>query len=187
MPSRVRGNNNEGRQAGNTSKTKNALNQADSCIHHWEKDAHIRDGMKHYQAFRDKDSRSDGDEIMEDQQEDDEGAGSNEGTVQEIPQIQKRGGGANQSGPKKKQKTNDRQDGPQGAAGDKTRVPKKGQTVQWKTIQGFVEGEAVEVVYEEKTVEGKSAKGSKEDPRVVLKSSSTGKIAVHKPEAVYFD
>ena len=45
----------------------------------------------------------------------------------------------------------------------------------------------VEVVYEQKTIEGKSVKASKEDPHVVLKSSSSGKIAVHKPEALYFD
>ena len=43
-----------------------------------------------------------------------------------------------------------------------------------------------EIAYEEKEVEGKKVKASKEDPRIVLKSESSGKVAIHKPEAVYF-
>ncbi|KAF2261896.1 hypothetical protein CC78DRAFT_535271 [Lojkania enalia] len=48
-------------------------------------------------------------------------------------------------------------------------------------------GEAVEAVYEDKTIKGKMAKGNEKDPWMMLKSSSSGKIVVHKPEAVYFD
>ncbi|KAF1939246.1 hypothetical protein EJ02DRAFT_352694 [Clathrospora elynae] len=112
-------------------------------------------------------------------------------TPQDDHQGKKRGRGANANvaSPKKKQKSNGggRRDEPIGAAGDKTRVPKKGQKVQWHSLPGYINGEVVEVVYEEMEVDGKSVKASKEDPRVVLKSGSSGKICVHKPEAVYFD
>jgi hypothetical protein len=42
------------------------------------------------------------------------------------------------------------------------------------------------VLYENKEVAGQKAEASKEDPRLVLKADSTGKLAVHKPEDVYF-
>ena len=110
------------------------------------------------------------------------------GSAQEDHPGKKRGRGANAEAPSKKQKSaGGKHDEPIGAAGDKTRVPKKGQKVQWHSLPGYVDGEVVEVLYEEKTVDGKSVKASKEDPRVVLKSESSGKICVHKPEAVYFD
>jgi len=66
-------------------------------------------------------------------------------------------------------------------------VPQKGQKVQWHSLPGYIDGEVVEVVYNETKVEGKKIKASKEDPRVVLKSASSGKVCVHRPEAVYFD
>lgn len=66
------------------------------------------------------------------------------------------------------------------------RLPKKGQTVHWKALPGWVEGTCVEIVRENKEVEGKSVKAKRDDPRIVMKSKN-GKIAVHKPEAVYFD
>ncbi|KAK4988087.1 hypothetical protein LTR50_004203 [Elasticomyces elasticus] len=71
-------------------------------------------------------------------------------------------------------------------AGSKGRLPKKGQRVQWKSLSGYVDGEVVEVATEEKEVDGKKVNASEDDPRVVLKSISSGKIAVHKPEAVFF-
>ncbi|KAI1328960.1 hypothetical protein F5Y16DRAFT_419201 [Xylariaceae sp. FL0255] len=67
------------------------------------------------------------------------------------------------------------------------RLPKEGQHVSWKALQGFVEGEVVEILREAKEVDGKSIKANLSDPRIVLKSSSSGKICVHKPEAVYFE
>ncbi|KAF2187128.1 hypothetical protein K469DRAFT_738308 [Zopfia rhizophila CBS 207.26] len=70
----------------------------------------------------------------------------------------------------RKQKSSSNKDEPQDTAGDKTRA-----------LPGFVDSEVAEVVYEEKPVEGKSVKRSKEDPRVVLKSSSSSMIVVHKP------
>lgn len=66
------------------------------------------------------------------------------------------------------------------------RLPAKGQTVHWKALPGWVEGTVVEVVYENREVEGKTVKAKQEDPRIVMKSKN-GKIAVHKPQAVYFD
>lgn len=42
-------------------------------------------------------------------------------------------------------------------------------------------------MYEEKEVDGKKIKASKEDPRVVLKSDASGKICVHKPAVVYWE
>ncbi|KAK7542419.1 uncharacterized protein J3D65DRAFT_613732 [Phyllosticta citribraziliensis] len=76
---------------------------------------------------------------------------------------------------------------PPAEQGSKDRLPKEGQNVHWKALPGYVEGEVVEIVDEEKEVEGKQVKGSKGDPRIVLRSKSTGKICVHKPEAVFFD
>ncbi|KAL6721967.1 hypothetical protein ACLMJK_001072 [Lecanora helva] len=67
------------------------------------------------------------------------------------------------------------------------RLPQPGVTVSWKALPGWVEGTVVEIVREKKEVEGKSVKAKHDDPRIVMKSSSSGKIAVHKPEAVYFD
>ena len=67
-----------------------------------------------------------------------------------------------------------------------SRLPDKGQTVKWKALPGWVEGEVVEIVRENKEVEGKQVKGKEDDPRIVMRSKN-GKIAVHKPEAVYFD
>jgi hypothetical protein len=111
----------------------------------------------------------------------------------------KRGRGqASQNGANKSQKTNSG-DGqqtvgskhdkaePPAAQGSNDRLPEKGQKVVWKALPGWVNGELVEIVYEEKDVQGKHVKGTKEDPRLVLKSDSSGKICVHKPDAVYFD
>jgi hypothetical protein len=143
---------------------------AKDCTQHWEDAVHMKEGQDEYERFKDADEQE--------AQKEDQGEEAN---------TKKRGRGANQNGANKKQKSGGSKDEPRGTAGDKTRVPKKGQKVQWHSLPGYIDGEVVEVVYEEKTIEGKSVKGSKEDPRVVLKSASSGKIAVHKPEAVYFE
>jgi hypothetical protein len=54
-------------------------------------------------------------------------------------------------------------------------------------MPGWVEGKVVEVLKAGKNVEGKQVKATKDDPRIVLKSNSSGKICVHKPNNVYFD
>ncbi|KAL2277587.1 hypothetical protein FJTKL_15335 [Diaporthe vaccinii] len=66
------------------------------------------------------------------------------------------------------------------------RLPEVGQQVEWKALPGFVDGEVVEILREDKEVDGKSVKASDDDPRLVLKSNKSGKVCVHKPEAVYF-
>lgn len=70
-----------------------------------------------------------------------------------------------------------------GSAG---RLPEVGQQVEWKALPGFVDGEVVEILREEREVDGKTVRASGGDPRLVLRSNKSGKICVHKPEAVYF-
>ncbi|KAI4847064.1 hypothetical protein E4T44_04716 [Aureobasidium sp. EXF-8845] len=84
-----------------------------------------------------------------------------------------------------KSTSDDKSDSP-GTPASSSRLPKKDQHVQWKTLGNWTKGTVVEVAYEEKEVDGKKVKASKEDPRIVLKSDSSGKIAVHKPDAVFF-
>ncbi len=61
---------------------------------------------------------------------------------------------------------------------------KKGEHVTWNSPQGEVEGEVVGMVTEEKTIKGHTAKASKEHPEVEVKSSKSGKTAIHKPEGL---
>jgi hypothetical protein len=163
---------------------KNNKEHAKDCTHHWEDAAHSKKGQEAYRKFKEQDQKSAA-------ASEEEGQSDHSGSAMDDDQGQhttkKRGLGANQKGSNKKQKNNGSLKEPQGRAGDKTRVPKEGQQVQWHSLPGYINGEVVEVVYEEKTVEGKLVKGSKEDPRIVLKSSASGNIAVHKPEAVYWD
>lgn len=71
--------------------------------------------------------------------------------------------------------------------GSAERLPEVGQQVHWKALPGYVDGEVVEIVTKEKKVDGKKVKASEKDPRIVLKSNKSGKICVHKAEAVYFE
>ncbi|KAH7061682.1 hypothetical protein BKA63DRAFT_392401, partial [Paraphoma chrysanthemicola] len=140
-----------------------------ACTTHWEDADHMERNFKAYRDFKGDDGK-----ISKDAEE----------------QVKKRINGSNPSSPNKKQKTDtdaNRHDEPSGTAGSITRVPKQGQQVQWKALPGYVDGVVVEVVYTEKKVDGKNVKASKEDPHVVLKSDASGKICIHKPEAVYFD
>ncbi|KAI1608574.1 hypothetical protein EDD37DRAFT_653815 [Exophiala viscosa] len=81
-------------------------------------------------------------------------------------------------------KSSDDAPAPQGSS---SRLPKKGQEVYWKSPQGFTDGTVVEVLKSGKEVDGKQVKASKDDPRIVVKSSKSGKTATHKAESVYFD
>ncbi|EOA88801.1 uncharacterized protein SETTUDRAFT_106624 [Exserohilum turcica Et28A] len=148
------------------------------CTTHWDDPEHMESNQRAYRKFQEEGRKSKG------TAQDQDGEGG-----------QKRGRGANANAlwPNKKQKDGGggsgekKQESPTGAAGDKTRVPQAGQKVQWHAAGGsYVHGEVVEVLYEEKDVEGERVQASKEDPRVVLESASSGKICVHKPEAVYF-
>ena len=145
-----------------TSQRKDYTSAVD-CTEHWEDEEHLNKNMQAYKDFKAKDGN--------------DGKDSEKG--------KKRGNGNKTSSPNKKQKSS--KDEPKGAAGSITRVPSKGQKVQWHSLPGYVDGEVVEVVYEEKEVDGKKIKASKEDPRVVLKSDASGKICVHKPAVVYWE
>jgi hypothetical protein len=74
--------------------------------------------------------------------------------------------------------------GPRGSA---DRLPKKGQSITWKAMPGYVDGEVTEVLTSGKKVDGKDVKASKQDPRIVTKSNNSGKICVHKPEACFYE
>lgn len=143
-----------------TSQRKDYSN-AENCTEHWEDEEHLSKNMQAYKDFKAQDGKK-----------------GEKGT--------KRGNGSkSSSSPNKKQKSS--KDEPIGSAGSITRVPSKGQKVQWHALPGYVDGQVVEVVYEEKEVDGKTIKASKEDPRVVLKSDASGKICVHKPAVVYWE
>lgn len=155
---------------------------AKDCTEHWEDEEHLEQNKKDFQEFRahHNKSSSPGGSVS---------AGSDSGDHGEVPSGMKRGRGANQAGNQsKKTKSEDRDHDPSGLPrGDKTRVPGAGQHVHWKSGKGYAKGEVIEVLYEEKEIEGQKAEASKEDPRLVLKTISSGKLAVHKPEDVYFD
>jgi hypothetical protein len=138
---------------------------AKNCTEHWEDADHLEKNLAAYKTFKEQERKS---------AKDDGDHGK------------KRGHATKGNSPNKKQKSASK-DEPVGSAGSITRVPKKGQKVQWHSLPGYIDGEVVEVVYEEKQVDGKKVKASKEDPRVVLKSDASGKICVHKPAAVYFE
>ena len=74
--------------------------------------------------------------------------------------------------------------GPRGSA---DRLPKKGQQVTWKAMPGYVDGEVLEVLTQDKNIDGKSIKASKDDPKIVLKSAKSGKTCIHKPDACFYD
>ena len=66
---------------------------------------------------------------------------------------------------------------------------KKGDQVVWNTPQGETTGEVEEKVTRTKRVANKGQKGtevtgSKDDPRYVVKSGSSGKKAAHKSAAL---
>ena len=147
----------------NATSQKTDYKTATNCTTHWEDPGHLERNLQAYKKFQEH-SRSAKDNA-----------------------DRKRSQTANGNSSNKKQKSNGgKRDEPNGPAGSITRVPQQGQKVQWHSLPGYVDGEVVEVVYEGKEVDGKKVKASKEDPRVVLKSDSSGKICVHKPEAVYF-
>ena len=163
----------------------NEKRNAMSCTEHWEDSVHCKDGQELYRQFKVQD-RKDEEAALAEQSSALADPSSARSDDQEQP-PKKRGLGANQRGSNKKAKNGGTAGQPRGIAGDKTRVPSQGQKVQWDSGSGWVDGELVEVLYKEKTVEGETFKGSNEDPLVVLKSSSSGKIAVHNPADVYFD
>jgi hypothetical protein len=156
------------RTKGDTTSQKKDYKSAKSCTTHWEDPEHLEKNLQAYKTFQETNRQAARDK--------------------EEGQDKKRGHGVGGSSSNKKQKSNGGQhDAPTAPAGSITRVPKKGQKVKWHSVLGYQDGEVVEVVYEDKEVEGTKAKGSKEEPRVVLKSASSGELSVHKPNAVFFE
>ena len=169
---------------GNTPAEKSHRANATDCTQHWEDEEHLEQNKKDYQEFRTQrnpSSSSVGGASASG------GSDSGSGDHGEVPGGMKRGRGANQVGNQSKKAKSEERDPSGLSRGDKTRVPSVGQHVHWKYGKGYAKGEVVEVLYEEKEVEGVKAQASKEDPRLVLRTDSSGKLAVHKPEDVYFD
>ncbi|CAO2656595.1 Nn.00g053980.m01.CDS01 [Neocucurbitaria sp. VM-36] len=173
----------------NARKESKGLDKKDAtdCTQHWEDAEHMEKNQAEYKKFQEENRRQQQQSASsEDNDDDDEGG-------------KKRGRGANTSinPANKRQKTSSNGKGahgdePASTAGDKTRVPSQGQEVQWKEQTGVADGEAMEVVYEEKTVEGEKVEGSKEDPRVVVRSrggdgKGNGEVSVKGPEEVFFN
>jgi len=156
---------------------------ATDCMQHWEDEEHLEQNKKDFQEFRSaarKSSSVSGGSAAS-------GGSDSIDDHGEVPGGMKRGRGANQAGSQSKKAKSEERDPSGLPRGDKTRVPGVGQHVHWKYGKGYAKGEVVDVLYENKEVAGQKAEASKEDPRLVLKSDSTGKLAVHKPEDVYFD
>jgi len=63
-----------------------------------------------------------------------------------------------------------------------TKMPKPGDEVKWGTPQGETQGTVEKVVTSTTKVKGHTAKATKDHPQVMVKSSKSGKTAVHKPE-----
>ena len=61
-------------------------------------------------------------------------------------------------------------------------LPKKGTTVTWATAQGETEGTVEKTVTKTTKIKGHTAKATKEEPQLVVKSRKSGKAAIHKPE-----
>jgi hypothetical protein len=62
-----------------------------------------------------------------------------------------------------------------------TALPKKGDKVSWGTSQGKTEGTVERIVTSTTKVKGHVAKATKDHPEVLVKSSKSGKQAVHLP------
>ena len=60
-------------------------------------------------------------------------------------------------------------------------LPKKGDKVSWGTAQGKTEGTVEKIVTSTTKVKGHVAKATKDHPEVLVKSSKSGKEAVHRP------
>ncbi|KAL9103921.1 MAG: hypothetical protein Q9163_001069 [Psora crenata] len=138
---------------------------------------------------------------QEDDQENDQEDDQDDQSLKRAKSGQKRGKGKG-NGANKKQKVN-RDEAKSDAVGSEygseddtanlaaqqgsiDRLPKKGQTAKWKFLPGWIEGTVVDIVREDMKVDGKPIKASKDKPKVVLKTNSSGKITVRKPESVYF-
>ena len=60
----------------------------------------------------------------------------------------------------------------------------KGDRVQWSSGQGTATGTIEAYITEEQTVEGQTVSASSDDPRYLVKNSSTGTVTGHQPETL---
>ena len=185
---------------GNTTKAKDARKNATEKTDDEDQDSESDGEESGEEAEEEEEEEEDG----EDQEEDEESENDDDEKAK-SGQKRSRGKTANTSNKKRKddpsnpKAANKKQTGktmgskhdiatPPAKQASASRLPKKGQTVTWKAMPGWVEGSVLEIVKSNKQVEGKSIKASKDDPRVVLRSNGPSKkVAVHKPEAIYFD
>ena len=63
-----------------------------------------------------------------------------------------------------------------------TKLPKKGDEVTWGTSGGETHGKVEKIVTATTKIKGHTAKATKDEPQVLVKSAKSGKEAVHKPE-----
>lgn len=61
-------------------------------------------------------------------------------------------------------------------------LPKSGDKVRWDTPQGETHGVVEKVVTHQTKIKGHTAKATRDAPQVLVKSSKSGKEAVHKPQ-----
>jgi hypothetical protein len=61
------------------------------------------------------------------------------------------------------------------------KLPHRGDKVSWDTSQGETHGTVEKIVTSTTQVKGHTAKATKENPQVLVRSDKTGAKAVHKP------
>ncbi|MDB5825074.1 MAG: hypothetical protein JWR21_3778 [Herminiimonas sp.] len=61
---------------------------------------------------------------------------------------------------------------------------KTGDEVKWNTPQGETTGTVEQKLTEPTAVKGHRVTASKDDPEYLVKSSKSGKVAAHKPDAL---
>ncbi|MFP4164322.1 MAG: DUF2945 domain-containing protein [Chitinispirillaceae bacterium] len=62
---------------------------------------------------------------------------------------------------------------------------KKGEKVEWNTPQGTTEGEVKEKVTSRTRIKKHTVAASEQNPEYRVKSSKSGKEAIHKPEELH--
>ena len=61
---------------------------------------------------------------------------------------------------------------------------KKGDQVSWNSPKGPREGKVLATITHTAHVKGHTAKATKADPQILVKSGKSGKVALHKPDAL---
>ena len=61
---------------------------------------------------------------------------------------------------------------------------KKGDRVQWNSLNGIVEGVVVKKLTSDTHIKDHHVKASEDDPQYLVKSDKTGAEAAHKPDAL---